>query len=49
MYLRDGWVLMRPSGTEPIFRVYAESKNKSQAEHLAISYKTFVEKIIETV
>lgn len=28
----DGWVLMRPSGTEPKFRIYSESKDKIIAE-----------------
>ena len=46
LYLNDGWVLMRPSGTEPIFRVYAESKDKSKAENIAITYKKITEKII---
>jgi phosphomannomutase/phosphoglucomutase len=31
----DGWVLLRPSGTEPIFRVFAEAKTKSRAKELA--------------
>jgi phosphomannomutase/phosphoglucomutase len=31
----EGWVLVRPSGTEPIFRVYAESKTQDGAEVLA--------------
>jgi phosphomannomutase/phosphoglucomutase len=49
LYLNNGWVLMRPSGTEPIFRVYVESKEKGQAEQLAASYKKIVEDIIKTV
>ncbi len=30
----DGWVLMRPSGTEPLWRCFAEGKTKSTAEDL---------------
>ncbi|MDG6242957.1 MAG: phosphoglucosamine mutase [Methanolobus sp.] len=30
----DGWVLIRPSGTEPIIRVFAESKTKERADAL---------------
>ena len=46
LYLKDGWVLMRPSGTEPIFRIYSESKNKYKAEELALTYKKLTEGII---
>jgi len=46
LYMNDGWVLMRPSGTEPIFRVYSESKNKNRAEELALTYKKLAESII---
>ena len=49
LYFENGWVLMRPSGTEPIFRVYSESKDKKTAEKLAERYKTITEKIIEKV
>jgi phosphomannomutase/phosphoglucomutase len=47
LYVEDGWVLMRPSGTEPIFRVYSESKNKNRAEELALTYKQLTEEIIQ--
>ena len=46
LYLKDGWVLMRPSGTEPIFRVYSESKEKSRAEEIASTYKKITQEII---
>lgn len=35
VYTNEGWVLVRPSGTEPIFRVYAEAKTPDVAEELA--------------
>ena len=47
LYVEDGWVLMRPSGTEPIFRVYSESKDKNRAEELALTYKKMTEEIIQ--
>jgi phosphomannomutase/phosphoglucomutase len=31
----DGWVLARPSGTEPLVRVYAEARNRARAVELA--------------
>ena len=47
LFLTNGWVLMRPSGTEPIFRVYIETKTKQDTERLAAAYKDIVERIIE--
>ncbi len=47
LYFENGWVLTRPSGTEPIFRVYSESKDKKTAEGLANKYKKIVENIIK--
>jgi len=46
IFFDEGWVLLRPSGTEPIFRIYSESKTKAKAEQLAEDYKKRVEKII---
>jgi len=38
----DGWALMRPSGTEPIMRIYVESKQQDRAEHFARTYEQWV-------
>lgn len=34
IWYEDGWVLIRPSGTEPIFRIFAEAKQQERAEEL---------------
>ncbi len=41
----DGWVIMRPSGTEPKFRITVESKRQEIAEKYAISFKQEYESI----
>jgi len=46
LYVDNGWVLMRPSGTEPIFRIYSESKDKTKAQEIALTYKKLTEEII---
>jgi len=43
MILEDGsWVLMRPSGTEPVVRVYCEAASETERDRLAGAAKTFV-------
>ena len=42
----DGWVLARPSGTEPAFRIYSESKKKDVAEARAAEYEKFVKSFL---
>lgn len=32
---KEGWVIIRPSGTEPIFRCFAEAKNEEDAKKMA--------------
>ncbi len=34
VYYDDGWLLIRASGTEPVLRIFAESKSKDRAEEL---------------
>ncbi|MDR1690393.1 MAG: phosphoglucosamine mutase [Candidatus Methanoplasma sp.] len=38
----DGWILARPSGTEPAFRIYSESKDEKVAEERADKYEKLV-------
>ena len=49
LYVKGGWVLMRPSGTEPIFRLFVEAKEKQRAEQLVTTYKNLVESLIQRV
>lgn len=46
MIFDDGWVLARPSGTEPIFRIYSESKDEKTAKERALKYQTLVEEYL---
>ncbi len=44
----DGWVLVRPSGTEPVFRVYAEARTPARAEALASEGVELVRRALRT-
>ena len=47
LFFDDGWVLIRPSGTEPIFRVFSEASNPERARDIAESYKKNVADLVE--
>lgn len=47
--LEDGWLLLRPSGTEPIFRCFSEAKGKEEAEKLANKGMKALKEAIESV
>ncbi|MDR2698299.1 MAG: phosphoglucosamine mutase [Candidatus Methanoplasma sp.] len=38
----EGWILARPSGTEPIFRIFSESKDEEVAKKRAEKYEALV-------
>ena len=42
-------ILIRPSGTEPVFRLYAEAKNQEKALKLVEDYSSRLKKILETI
>lgn len=42
-------ILVRPSGTEPIYRLYAEAKNQEKAERLVKEYSLRLENILKTL
>lgn len=46
LYLEDGgWVLLRPSGTEPLIRVYMETDSKDKLEKVAKEMEAEIEKL----
>ena len=42
-------ILIRPSGTEPVFRLYAEAKNQEKALQLVEDYSARLKKILQTI
>ncbi|MCS7123988.1 MAG: phosphoglucosamine mutase [Candidatus Bathyarchaeota archaeon] len=42
-------ILMRPSGTEPLYRLYAEAKTKEKAEELVREFSLKLKRIINSV
>ncbi|MCW4004190.1 MAG: phosphoglucosamine mutase [Candidatus Bathyarchaeota archaeon] len=42
-------ILIRPSGTEPVFRLYAEAKNQEKALKLVEDYSSRLKKLLETI
>ncbi|MCP8304702.1 MAG: phosphoglucosamine mutase, partial [archaeon] len=43
------WILLRPSGTEPLIRVFGESKDAKRLDELIERYSSIVEEIIEKI
>ncbi|MGY5862662.1 MAG: phosphoglucosamine mutase [Candidatus Thorarchaeota archaeon] len=46
VFLEEGWVLVRPSGTEPVIRVTCEAPTQEIAESIMLDAKGTVERIV---
>ncbi|MFW9798942.1 MAG: phosphoglucosamine mutase [Candidatus Thorarchaeota archaeon] len=44
--LKDGWVLVRPSGTEPVIRITCEARSRKTVERILAEAKNDVQKAI---
>jgi phosphomannomutase/phosphoglucomutase len=42
----DSWIMFRPSGTEPLIRIYAESNDKSLMDSKVKEYQTLIKETI---
>jgi phosphomannomutase/phosphoglucomutase len=45
IYEKEGWVLIRPSGTEDIIRIYSDAKSESDALKLKDKYKKMLSEL----
>ncbi len=50
IWQKDGsWILVRPSGTEPLYRIFAEADTQEKVEALALRYKKLITRIIKNI
>ncbi len=49
IYYDEGWVLIRPSGTEPKYRVYSEARDEKTAEELGKKHQKEVKEALSNL
>ncbi len=47
IFFDDGWVLVRPSGTEPIVRIFSEASTDEEARAIAERFRDRVARLVE--
>jgi phosphomannomutase/phosphoglucomutase len=48
-YPDGSWILVRPSGTEPVFRLYAEAGSGERVDQLIGEYRALIESVVESL
>jgi len=46
--MKDAWVLVRPSGTEPILRIMAEAKDENKLKEIVNTVKNIAEEVLKS-
>jgi phosphomannomutase/phosphoglucomutase len=41
------WILIRPSGTEPVYRLFAEARSRDEVERLSSRYKAVISRAVK--
>lgn len=49
VFFEGGWTLIRPSGTEPIFRIYSEGRTEQSAQQIADHCEKVVREILGSI
>ena len=49
VFTDDSWILIRPSGTEPLFRLYAEANSHLKVDKLVSENKRLIEETVKTL
>ncbi len=47
IWFEGGWTLVRPSGTEPLFRIYTEARTENEAEKRSCDCQAVLESLLE--
>lgn len=47
VFFEDGWTLIRPSGTEPIVRIYSEGRTREAAQAHGREFEALVKRLLE--
>ena len=47
IWLEDGWVLLRPSNTQPVIRMFVEARNSSALNQIKGEFETYLNEAVE--